>query len=88
MNKKNTNTLKKARYIRQSSQTQKNYRQLAIAHPDEKLFIDVISGSIPFAERPEGKKLIEAVVAQRSVKGEEEVAEIEYAMEIIYRTLH
>ncbi|MCW1148039.1 recombinase family protein [Flavobacterium lacisediminis] len=53
--------MKKARYIRQSSQTQKNYRQLAIAHPDEKLFIDVISGSIPFAERPEGKKLIEAV---------------------------
>lgn len=61
MNKKQTSTMKKARYIRQSSQTQKNYRQLAIAHPDEKLFIDVISGSIPFAERPEGKKLIEAV---------------------------
>ena len=31
------------------------------------------------------KKLIEAVVAQRSVKGEEEVAEIEYAMEIAYQ---
>ena len=53
--------MNKARYVRQSSQSQKNYRQLAIAHPDEKLFIDVISGSIPFAERPEGKKLIEAV---------------------------
>jgi Xaa-Pro aminopeptidase len=31
------------------------------------------------------KKLIEAVVAQRSVKGDEEVAEIEYAMEIAYQ---
>jgi Xaa-Pro dipeptidase len=31
------------------------------------------------------KKLIEAVIAQRSVKGEEEVAEIEYAMEIAYQ---
>lgn len=53
--------MKKARYIRQSSQGQKNFRQLAIAHPDEKLFIDIISGSVPFNERPLGKKLIEAV---------------------------
>jgi DNA invertase Pin-like site-specific DNA recombinase len=53
--------MNKARYIRQSSQTQKNYRQLAIAHPDEKLFIDIVSGSVPFNERPAGKKLIEAV---------------------------
>lgn len=55
--------MKKARYIRQSSKTQTNLRQLAKAHPDETLFIDIISGSIPFAERPEGKKLIEAVEA-------------------------
>lgn len=55
--------MKKARYIRQSSKTQTNLRQLAKAHPDEILFIDIISGSIPFAERPEGKKLIEAVEA-------------------------
>jgi DNA invertase Pin-like site-specific DNA recombinase len=53
----------KARYIRQSSKSQTNLRQLAKAHPDEVLFIDIISGSIPFAERPEGKKLIEAVEA-------------------------
>ncbi|MEO8232127.1 MAG: aminopeptidase P family protein [Ignavibacteriota bacterium] len=31
------------------------------------------------------RKLIEAVIAQRSIKGEEEVAEIEYAMEIAYQ---
>lgn len=53
----------KARYIRQSTQSQSNLRQLAKAHPDEKLFIDTISGSVPFAERPQGKLLIEAVNA-------------------------
>jgi len=55
--------MKKARYIRQSSKTQTNRRQLAKAHPDEALFIDIISGTIPFGQRPEGKKLIEAVEA-------------------------
>lgn len=55
--------MNKARYIRQSSKTQTNLRQLAKAHPDETLYIDIISGSIPFAERPEGKKLIEDVEA-------------------------
>jgi DNA invertase Pin-like site-specific DNA recombinase len=53
--------MKKARYIRQSSKNQTNLRQLAKAHPDEILYIDIISGSVPFAERPEGKKLIEAI---------------------------
>lgn len=53
--------MQKARYIRQSSQSQKNYRQLAIAHPDEKLFIDIVSGSVPFDERPQGKLLFDAV---------------------------
>lgn len=55
--------MKKSRYIRQSSKSQTNLRQLAKAHPDETLFIDIISGSIPFSERAEGKKLIEAVEA-------------------------
>lgn len=50
-----------ARYIRQSTKNQTNLRQLAKAHPDETLYIDIISGSVPFAERPEGKKLIEAI---------------------------
>jgi DNA invertase Pin-like site-specific DNA recombinase len=53
--------MKKARYIRQSTKNQTNLRQLAKAHPDEELFIDIISGSVPFAQRPEGKKLIQAV---------------------------
>lgn len=53
--------MKKARYIRQSTKNQTNLRQLAKAHPDEELFIDIISGSIPFAERIEGKRLIQAI---------------------------
>ncbi|TDE45883.1 recombinase family protein [Flavobacterium rhamnosiphilum] len=53
--------MEKARYIRQSTNQQSNLRQLAKAHPDEKLFIDIISGSIPFKERPQGKLLIDAV---------------------------
>lgn len=52
---------KKGRYIRQSTSQQSNLRQLAKSHPDEKLFIDIISGSIPFGDRPAGKKLIEAI---------------------------
>jgi DNA invertase Pin-like site-specific DNA recombinase len=53
--------MNRARYIRQSSQWQNNHRQLAIAHPDEKLFIDIVSGSVPFNERPQGKLLFDAV---------------------------
>jgi DNA invertase Pin-like site-specific DNA recombinase len=55
--------MKKARYIRQSTSQQSNLRQLAKAHPEEQLFIDVISGSVPFNERPQGKLLIDAVNA-------------------------
>ena len=55
--------MNKARYIRQSTKNQTNLRQLAKAHPDEELFIDIISGSIPFANRPEGKRLIQSVEA-------------------------
>ena len=55
--------MNKARYIRQSTKNQSNLRQLHKAHPDEELFIDIISGSIPFAERPEGKRLIQSVEA-------------------------
>ena len=48
----------KANYIRISSSTQSTLRQLVKQHPDETLFIDVISGSIPFAERPKAKELL------------------------------
>lgn len=51
----------KARYIRVSSSTQNNARQLAKQHADEKLFLDVVSGAIPFNEREQGKALLEAI---------------------------
>ncbi len=48
----------KARYIRISTPDQKLERQLVKQNPDERLYIDIISGSIPFNERPEGQKLL------------------------------
>jgi DNA invertase Pin-like site-specific DNA recombinase len=59
----NTCKMKKGRYIRQSTAAQSNLRQLAKAHPDEELFIDVISGSIPFKERPEGSRLLQEILS-------------------------
>ncbi|WP_037322179.1 recombinase family protein [Salegentibacter sp. Hel_I_6] len=53
--------MKKARYNRISSPNQKLERQLAKNHPEELIFNDVISGSIPFAERPMGISLLEAI---------------------------
>lgn len=55
--------MKKARYIRVSTTQQNETRQLKKAYPDELLFIEKVSGAIPFNERPEGKKLIEAIEA-------------------------
>jgi DNA invertase Pin-like site-specific DNA recombinase len=51
----------KARYIRTSTLHQNEARQVAKQHPDEKVFIDKISGAIPFSERPQAKVLLEAI---------------------------
>lgn len=48
----------KARYVRISTPSQSTLRQLVRAHADETLFIDVCSGSIPFSEREQAKKLL------------------------------
>lgn len=48
----------KARYIRISTANQKHERQLAKLHPNEKLFIDVCSGTIPFSDRDKGYLLL------------------------------
>lgn len=58
-------TFKKARYVRNSAiQGGGNpARQMKLLHPDEELFIDVISGTVPFKDRPQGKLLIEAIEA-------------------------
>ena len=49
----------KARYIRISTPDQKLERQLIKQHPDEKIYIDVISGSVPFVKRRGVQKLLE-----------------------------
>lgn len=51
----------KARYNRISTANQNIERQLAKQNPNEFIYNDVISGSVPFAKRPQGLKLIEAI---------------------------
>lgn len=51
----------KARYVRVSSIKQNEERQLVRQHQDEKLFLDKISGSIPFEDRPQAKELLSAI---------------------------
>ncbi|MNU12580.1 putative transposon Tn552 DNA-invertase bin3 [compost metagenome] len=53
----------KARYIRVSTGNQNTERQLQKSHPHEKLYIDIISGAIPFSQRPEGKKMLKDIEA-------------------------
>lgn len=48
----------KARYVRISTPDQNYERQLRNQHKDEKLFIDICSGSIPFNERPQALELL------------------------------
>ncbi|APA65645.1 recombinase family protein [Maribacter sp. 1_2014MBL_MicDiv] len=54
---------KKARYVRISTPDQNKERQLINEHPNEKIYIDVCSGSIPFNQRTKGKELFEAIAA-------------------------
>ena len=51
----------KARYVRISTASQNLERQLIKMHPDEMLYIDIVSGTISFAKRDKGKKLINEV---------------------------
>tara|TARA_R110002167_G_scaffold366420_1_gene596489 strand:- start:6854 stop:7441 length:588 start_codon:yes stop_codon:yes gene_type:complete len=51
----------KARYVRVSTANQNQERQLSRQNPDERIFIDVCSGSIPFGERSKGTELLQAV---------------------------
>ena len=53
----------KARYIRTSTLNQNEARQLAKQHADEVLFIDKISGTIPFSDREHAKRLIDEIEA-------------------------
>ena len=51
----------RARYVRISTANQNHERQLINNHPNEKLYIDVCSGSIPFGKREQGKELFYSV---------------------------
>ncbi len=51
----------KARYIRVSTANQNFERQLQTENPNEELYTDVCSGSIPFGDRKEGKRLLNAI---------------------------
>ena len=58
--------MKKARYIRVSTTNQKTLRQEINHQPDEQLFIDKgVSGAVPFEDRPAGKKLLFAILADK-----------------------
>lgn len=60
-----TQKIMEARYIRVSTMNQKTERQLAKSHPNEKLYIDVVSGAMPFANRPKGKELLSDIEQQK-----------------------
>jgi DNA invertase Pin-like site-specific DNA recombinase len=47
-----------ARYVRISTPNQNLERQLRNESPNEEVFIDVCSGSIPFNEKEEGRGLL------------------------------
>jgi DNA invertase Pin-like site-specific DNA recombinase len=51
----------KARYVRVSTLGQNEARQLARQHPDEKVFIEKISGTIPFNKRPQAQELMKLI---------------------------
>lgn len=51
----------KGRYIRVSTSNQNTMRQEVKANKEEVLFIDRISGAIPFIERPQAKELMKAI---------------------------
>jgi Xaa-Pro aminopeptidase len=74
------------KYLKSKKNKQAKIHFLPTYRGDQSLKLANMLGENPYKLKSKfSKKLIEAVVAQRSVKGEEEVAEIEYAMEIAYQ---
>ena len=55
----------KARYIRVSTLNQKIERQFEKQHLGETIYIDKISGSIPFSKRPQALKLLKDILAKK-----------------------
>lgn len=52
----------KARYNRISTANQSIERQILKQHSDEKLYNDIVSGTVIFEERVQGKKLIQDII--------------------------
>ena len=53
--------MQRARYIRTSTLNQNEARQLAKQHEGEVLFIDKVSGTVPFNKREQASKLLEEI---------------------------
>ena len=53
--------MQRARYIRTSTLNQNEARQLAKQHEGELLFIDKVSGTVPFNKREQASKLLEEI---------------------------
>jgi Xaa-Pro aminopeptidase len=74
------------KYLKSKKNKQVKIHFLPTYRGDQSLKLANLLGENPYKLKSKfSKKLIEAVVAQRSIKAEEEVAEIEYAMEIAYQ---
>ena len=74
------------KFLKTKKKKQAKFHFLPTYRGDQSLKLANLIGENPYKLKSKfSKKLIEAVVAQRSVKAEEEVAEIEYAMEIAYQ---
>jgi len=74
------------KYLKSKKNKQVKIHFLPTYRGDQTLKLANLLGENPYKLKSKfSKKLIEAVVAQRSIKAEEEVAEIEYAMEIAYQ---
>ena len=55
----------KARYVRISTLNQKIERQIEKQHQGEIIYIDKISGSIPFSKRPQAFKLLKDILEKK-----------------------
>lgn len=52
----------KARYVRISTANQNVARQVEKSYPNEKIYVDIISGSVPFCEREMGKEVLADII--------------------------
>jgi DNA invertase Pin-like site-specific DNA recombinase len=61
----NDSDMKKILYVRFSSSTQNGERQTINAEKYDSIYEECVSGTVPFAERPIGKKLMADVLSKK-----------------------